>query len=242
MNLRNRISLRFMRRLTATPAGRAHMLSQVADAEGSDEAAIFDRALSRVDDPHLRKLVEKHKADEERHERLFRARLAATNITPPPVPDELKLIHRLDAATGGFLGKPIVDGVGVMQAYALLQVIEERAISQFALMEQAFRPVDPESADTFAAVARDEERHLKYCEAIGRRYAPDEATRVSTVRRFRRIEEEAFQANGAANLRYVFARGYIVASPIARFAWRLLGALQRLALSLRPSSSLPATA
>lgn len=241
MNLRDRMSLRFMRHLVATPTGRAHILGQVADAEGSDEAAIFDRALSRVEDPELRKLIGKHKADEERHERLFRARVAATGVALPPVPEELKLIHRLDAATGHFLERPIEDGRGVMEAYALLQVIEERAIRQFTLMERAFRPVDAESADTFAAMARDEERHLKYCEAIGRRYATDETSRQSTLRRFRRVEERAFRANGAANLRYVLERGYLRAGVVAQLCWRALSYLQLRALATAPSP-LPAAA
>ena len=94
------------------------------------------------------------------------------------MPNELKLIDRLDRAVGGFFAQPIRDRRDVMQAYLMLQVIEERALTQFALFEVAFRGSDDETADVIAGIARDEERHLKYCHAIARRYAPDARDRA----------------------------------------------------------------
>src|SRR5438105_4021049 len=72
MTIEARIQSAFTRRLCSTPQGRAHVLATVAEAEASGESIVFERALARVDDPELQKLIEKHRADELRHERLFR--------------------------------------------------------------------------------------------------------------------------------------------------------------------------
>jgi len=226
MTLRERINLAFIRRLLATPEGRAHVLTQVADAEGSDEAAIFDRLRTRVSDDKLEQLIAKHQADEQRHEALFRACAARAGAEVPPAPADLKLLDRLNVATGRFLDAPFAGDEDVMRAYLLLQVIEERAITQFKLFERAFRDLDPATADTFVEVAKDEERHLKYCHAIARRYAPDEKTRIETLARFRRIEAKVFAENGYANQRYAMEHGWFAGGPIARAMWQALGALQ----------------
>ncbi|HZS42288.1 MAG TPA: hypothetical protein VFF06_35905, partial [Polyangia bacterium] len=73
MDLRAWMTLRFTKRLLATPEGRAHVLNQIADAESNGENQVFEHILAHVDDPQLRKLIEKHQADEIRHEKLFRA-------------------------------------------------------------------------------------------------------------------------------------------------------------------------
>ena len=231
MNLRDRLSLQYTRLLAATPEGRAHVLNQVADAESSGEAQIFDQALARVDDPHLARMIEKHRGDEIRHAELFRARLADTGVDPGPVPENLKMMDRLDRKLGGFLGKPITDSRGVMEAYVVLQVVEERALHQFALIAQAFEATDPQTSRVFEEVGRDEERHLKYCHAISRRYAPDEATRVATLREYRQIEAECFRDNSAANMDYTLEHKF-VANAFRRTAWRLVGALGQLATGL----------
>ncbi len=220
MNLREQMTLRFARRLLKSEKGRAHVLNQIADAESNGENQVFEHVLKHVDDPALRKMIEKHQADEIRHEQQFRACLKRTGVEPGPVPSNLKLIDRLDRAVGGFFAEPITDGKGVMEAYLMLQVIEERAVTQFKVFEEAFRELDPETADTFAQVARDEARHLKYCHAISKRYAPDEKTREETLTRFRALEAKCFAENSAANMDYTFSRGYFSGGPVVKGFWR----------------------
>jgi tRNA isopentenyl-2-thiomethyl-A-37 hydroxylase MiaE len=209
MDVRDAFYLTFMNQLLATNAGRAHVLNQIAESEGQGEAQIFDQVLSQVDDPKLARMVEKHSADEIRHEALFRACLARTGIEPGPVPAELRLMDRLDRALGGFLARKIQGPRDVMDAYLVLQVIEERALHQFGLMERAFRRHDAATAAVLAEVARDEVRHLRYCHAIARRYAPDEATRRERLRAIRLIEASAFRDNSAANMAFVLERGFV---------------------------------
>lgn len=228
MNLNKKLNTLFLEKVLSTPAGRAHVLNQAADAEGSDEAGFFERLLSKVDDPELQKMIRRHEADEKRHESMFLEAVTRTGIQPEPVPSQLKLIEAIDEELGGFFERPITDDRGVMEAYLLLQVIEERAITQFALMEPAFRKVDPETADQIVEIMRDEERHLKYCRAISRRYAPDNQTRESTLRWYRGVEARAFASIGRENLRYNVKHDLLPAGPLAKMGWRLLALVSQL--------------
>ena len=50
MTLRDRLSMAFMKRVIATPEGRAHLLRELADAEGNGENGFFEEVLAKVDD------------------------------------------------------------------------------------------------------------------------------------------------------------------------------------------------
>ena len=217
---RERLSLAFMRRMLASPEGRAHLLSQTAEAESSGEARIFDQALARVDDPELQRLIGRHRADELRHEQLFRDRLRATMTVVPAVPAELRLIDRLDQKLGSILERTITDDRGVLEAYCLLQALEERAVTQFPVMAAALEPVDPESARVFREVLEDEKRHLLYCVAVAKRYAASEAERLEVLSLMRAAETEAFAENQRANLAFALERGLV--SGAAALPWRVL--------------------
>lgn len=114
-----------------------------------------------------------------------------------------------------------------MNTYLLLQVIEERAVTRFPLFEAAFRPVDRETADTFAAVARDEERHLKYCHAIARRYAPDARTHATTLAHYRRAEASVFTETSSLNMSHILSHNLVRLTPAQRLAWTAFGTLVR---------------
>jgi rubrerythrin len=213
------LTARFLRGLLATPRGRAHLLNQVADAEGTDEGAIFDRLLAHVEDPKLRHMIERHRADELRHATLFRGCLARTGVDVGPVPAHLRLLDRLDAHAGHIMEEPVKDDRDVMIAYVMLLVIEERALNQFRQFIPAFRAVDAETAAVFEEVARDEERHLRYCYAISRRYAPGEATWAANLHHFRRLEARAFAENSRANMKHVFDNDLHAANAVERMLW-----------------------
>ena len=225
MNLRERLSLRFIGRVITSPQGRAHLLNQCADAEANGESGFFEHVMAHVDDPALHKMIGKHRDDELRHEQLFLAARDRTGVDVEPVPNELKLIDRLDRAVGGFFAQPIRDRRGIMDSYLMLQVIEERALTQFALFERAFRGSDDATADAIAGIARDEERHLKYCHAIARRYAPDAATQRSTLAELRQVEARCFAENGRANMEYLFDHGYVAVNPVEKLFWKAVNGL-----------------
>lgn len=224
MDLREYLTHRFMKALLRTPEGRAHLLNQVADAEDNGEASIFDQALSWVTDPKLQKIIDHHRRDEIRHGQILRARRDATGAVVGPVPDHLKILDRIDAKLGGFFERPIQNDEGVLTAYLVLLVIEERAVTQFGMFIDAFAAIDPETADTFRSIAADEERHLKYCRAIIRQYAADEATIERRLAEIRAIEAEAFLETSSANVRYSLERG-LIEGRLERWFWRTVNAL-----------------
>src|SRR5689334_21272422 len=97
------LTARFLKTLLATPAGRAHLLNSVADAESSDEGAIFERLLEHVEDEKLRQMIAKHHDDEKRHGDLLRAQLRRTGIDPGPVPEHLRILSRINVLAGGIM-------------------------------------------------------------------------------------------------------------------------------------------
>lgn len=204
-----RLNLAYLNKLAATPAGRAHVLSQAADSESSGEARIFGEVLARAADPELERLILRHRDDELRHERLFRARHAANAPDPRAPPDGLRFVEQLNRALGGILDRPITGARGVLDAYCLLQVLEERAVESFGLFIEAFRGPDPESSAVFAQVLEDERRHLKYCVAVAKRYAASEEERLSVLARMREVEGRVFQQNQLANMEHTLSSGYL---------------------------------
>jgi hypothetical protein len=222
LSLKDRVYARYLHLLVASARGRAFVMAQAGDSEACDEVMIFDLLLEKVDDAELRGMIAKHKADELRHADMFHERAARIGAPVAPLPDELMFIRRMDRALDGFLGSTIAGAEGVMNAYLLLQVIEERAVTQFGMLVPVMRIYDAESAEVVAAVMRDEERHIKYCRAISRRYAPDQATLARALRRMREIELDCFARHSRANLRYTLERGLIEARPWQYALWRLV--------------------
>ncbi len=202
------IGTTFLAQLVTTDAGRQHMLSISVDAEEGDEGHIFEQLADRVEDPKMKQIVERHRDDEVRHAQLFRGCLSRLGLEMQAIPDELKIVHQIAAVTGGF-DDPIETSGDVVAAYAMLLAIEERGVERFPLIADAFRSVDPETADVYLRVARDERGHVNYCESIGRHHAGDDATWRTALAEARAIEEVAFLGVGLANLTYCTERGWV---------------------------------
>jgi rubrerythrin len=216
MNLEMSINRSFLRSLVSHPAGRAQLLSLMVAAEEGDEAGVFDQLVRKADDPELEKLVRRHKEDEARHAGMYRACLARNGLEPQPVPDALMIIRQVGREAGGAFAAGVDAGSAhgivtredVMNTYALLLAIEERGVQRFPLIGAEFRRIgDHETADTFDRVTEDERRHTLYCRAIGRRYAPDDATWERAVAKYRAVEERAFKRVGFATMLYALRKG-----------------------------------
>jgi hypothetical protein len=145
-------------------------------------------------------------------------------VTPPAVPDRLRFILRLDRALAGFAERFVAGELGVMEAYLLLQVIEERAVVQYPAIAAALRRVDRDAAQVVETVIADERRHVRYARAISRRYAPDVATLTRTLARFRRAEALAFAAHGQDFLRFAVDNDLLAIGWPEKLFWRALGA------------------
>jgi rubrerythrin len=231
MTFLERLNLRYLQQMFRTPEGRAHILAQAADSEHSGESAIFQQLLQRVDDPELQRVITRHRDDELRHERMFRARLAAQNARWE-LPAELQLVQRIDREAGGVIDRPIRTDRDVLEAYSFLQALEERAVFSFGLFIAAMRGPDPESAAVFEQILEDEKRHLKYCVAVAKRYAVSEAERLETLERMRAAEARAFKDNQLANMSFTLSHGW-VGGAFETALWRAVRALAT-ALPMKP--------
>jgi rubrerythrin len=236
MTLVDRLTVKFLAQMTKTPQGRVHFLNQVADAENNDEGKVFEALKERAKvDPELSRMVQRHAADEERHGTILRERALATGVPLPTVPDSLKLLHRLDEALGGFFFAPLSSDDDVMRMYLLLQVIEERAVTQMPIFIEGLKETDPESARVFEQIISDEERHLKYCQAVARRYAPSVEVHEETLQHFRRVEAKVFAQNSQRNMRYALDNGFLAIGFFERLAWRAIGLVAALLDPSRPT-------
>lgn len=231
MTFADRLTLAFMTQLFSTPRGRAHLLAMASDAESSGEGRVFEELLLRKDDAELAKLVERHRDDETRHAQVLaeraRANAHAAGVEVPEVPAHLKLVDRLDAALGGFFSRPLETREDVMRAYLVLQVIEERAITQFELYAEAMKEVDPVTSALLEEIGADEARHLCYCHAIARRYAPSDAVHARELEHIRAVEARVFAENSSDNLEYALAQGLLPLGWAGRAAWKAVGGVAR---------------
>jgi hypothetical protein len=191
-DFRTELSTRFLSDLLASPLGRAYVMSQAAAAESSDETVIFDRLLPLVNDPQLQKAIATHKADEERHAELFLQCAARQGVGTLEIPTHLQLLPLIKQEVGNFDAEINTDE-DVMNAYLVLQVIEERAVEQFTMISGVLKKHDPTSALVIEGIMRDEERHLRYCAAISKRYAPSDALLQQRLDQYRNAEGRAFQ-------------------------------------------------
>ena len=217
LTVRATIGRLFLRTLLQTPEGRAHVLTQAAIAEGSDEGAIFEHLVKKVDDAELGKMVKKHAEDEERHAEMFYACADRQGVGRPHIPTHIQVLRILDKRIHLF-DQQVETDADVMEAYLVLQVIEERAIEQFGMVEPVMRRFDTQTADVFKSVAADEQRHLRYCRAIAKRYAPSDARREARLRELREEEAHAFRDHQRAGLSYMLGKGLL--PPAATLFWR----------------------
>lgn len=160
--------------------------------------------------------------DEARHAELLRARVRAIGVTPPPVPRELSIVQRLDDMLGGVGEGFVAKERTIMDAYVLLEVVENRAVEQFPKIAAALAAVDPESAATVRSIWEDEKRHVLYAQAVNKRYAPDADTLARALARVREVEQRAFDENGAAMLRHVLDEGLLDVRFPERVLWRAM--------------------
>lgn len=226
MTIEHALHRAFTKTLVSRPAGKAYLLNQLADAEDNGEATIFEEALAKVDDPKLAQMITRHRDDEIRHGALFRDLVKETGIDPGPVPEDQQMLKIINDMAGGFFDRKIEDTRGVMEAYLILQAIEERAVNQFTLLLEVFEEIDPAVAGVIREIASDEKRHLRYCEAISRRYAPNEEERLAALAKYRRMEAEAYDRARNATFRYLLDH-QLFGTPAQRVMWRALNLASR---------------
>jgi rubrerythrin len=192
--------------LLSTPEGRRRMLSISVDAEEGDEGGVFDRLAEVVDEPELRRVVLRHRDDEARHAALFRGCLARLGMDKEEMPDQLRVIRAMGGGSGA---SRIGSAEAIVRMYAVLLAIEERGVERFPRIAEAFRPHDPETADVYLRVTRDERGHVRYCHRIGRHYAASDKAWQEAVASARSLEETVFAHVSAASVADAEGRGLV---------------------------------
>jgi len=197
-----------LRALLTTPSGREFILSIAVDAEEGDEAGLFDQIADAVDVPELRRVVETHRDDEVRHAGLYRECLRRNGYTKRDLPESLGFIHQL----GNGASRPapqLRTAEDIMWFYALLHAVEERGVERFPMIADAFERHDPETADTYRRVTRDERGHIRYCQRIGRHYAGSDEAWEQALAGAREIEAAAFARAEQAQFAYCVEQGLV---------------------------------
>ncbi len=215
------------RMLLSQRLAKAYVFSSYADAEGSGEGKVFDRALNRATDPKLKNMIRKHQEDELRHERILEERREQLGLPRLVIPPHLKMIDKLSAAAGGLWDLPMDRDEHVARMYTLLFVIEERALEEFSKAADLLEELDDlQSAEVLRSIAADEARHLKYCRAIGRRYAESDEAFERGIETMRDLEQRVYAEQGRSMVKHMIDEG-LLELPVA---WRLfLGPLLRIA-------------
>lgn len=218
-----RIGARFFERLVAGKRGRAFLLNYLQSTEESDEGVVFAALVERVrENEDLQKLVKVHRADEERHAEIFRRAVRRVGGAPEPMPEELHVVGHLDRLLGNWTEK-FMRGhpdVGVLEMYALLLVIEERAVREWPAIVLALRRVDPASAEDVQRVINDEQRHVKYAAAICRRYAKSEEALRATLEHVRTTEARVFDEHTKTLTESCIDRDLLSVNRFERALWR----------------------
>ena len=164
--------------------------------------------------------------DEARHAEMLRTRVRAiidaNGIAAPVVPRSLSIVQRIDDALGGMGAKFVAQERTIMDAYVLLEVVEDRAVEQFPRIAAALERVDPESAATVRSIWEDEKRHVLYARAINRRYAPSPEELTRALARVRAVEQRAFDDNGAAFLRHALDEDLLALHFPESLLWRAM--------------------
>lgn len=222
MFLFKNLFLHFWSRLAATPQGRRHIYSFALAAEEGDEHGVFDLLAESVAAAEHKKLIRVHQADEERHAGLFRECLQRMGASAEEIPHELRIIRRMGSA---FSAESDASG-RVVELYAMLRAIEVRGVEQFPIIAEALRPYDAFGADIFLRVARDEKRHVGFCDIVGGKEAASPGAWQEKVNHYSAMERRAFFTHGLVSLRHAIRGELIVTSPVERFAESVYSGLE----------------
>ncbi|MBT3584218.1 MAG: ferritin-like domain-containing protein [Halobacteriovoraceae bacterium] len=229
-NLEEYLNVLFMRQNLSDRKGLTYLFSQLADAESSNggEIKIFEQLIDYVQDPGLKKVLAVHKADEERHEKMFLHYIELMGTNPITLGDDQRVLSLLERELG-LLKRPVKCDEDVVQLILLLQVIEERAIQEFEALKVAFEK-DLVIVNLLETIIKDERKHLVYCQKVATFYQQDSQKIEQTLNRFRKIEEYCYRQLSANHMTYCMQEDLIKGSFWRRF-WGFMGQLGNLKIN-----------
>lgn len=144
------------------PLLRGWFLNIAAQNEATSGIDVF-AAMRQALPGSVHGLIGRHERDESRHIYALTSRTKALGFSPGKVSGGLELFAALHSELGSPVEPPDGEELSPAKIVALVQVAEERALLQYSFVGPAMRPMDPESADLLASIAKDERRHILYC-------------------------------------------------------------------------------
>jgi len=218
-----RFFLRFMRKLGSTVDGQRFMISQLVETEAmaNGEGNMFPRLLDYVDEPRLHGLIQRHYDDEVRHEGLYRDVIQRIDSNVD-APQDIMVMRLLESMTRSFTDDPVTCDRDVFESYLFIQALEEQAEIDLPLLAGVFDSIDPVIAEVIRSVARDEKKHVRWCDPVVEAFAesPDDLRR--SRRKFRAIAEFAHHRHNLLGADYAYRNGLVKGGALGRWAWRVL--------------------
>jgi hypothetical protein len=161
-------------------AVQLEVFNRLRAAEGFEGRALLTEISARAEDRGLRERLDRHAADEARHERLFEDLVVSLGGTPRPVP-AATFIAEFDrlAERSRHLDRVEGDREGaITDLLAALLVIERKAVLAMTVLKSAL-PLGHPGRLTLASVLADEARHVAWVtEELDRRAATGQRDRV----------------------------------------------------------------
>ncbi len=223
MTLVSRFFLRFMRKLARSPDGQRFILSQLVETEAmaNGEGNMFPRLLAYVQEPRLHRLVQRHYADEVRHEQLYRG-VVGRVASEIDAPQSVMMMRILESLTRPSTAEPIACDDDVLDGYLFIQVLEEHATVDLPLVARVFDDIDPEIAAVVRAVAEDEKKHVGWCDPILAAHAASPEDLEARRLRYRRLAQFAHHRHNLLGCDHAFATGLVQGGPLVHWGWRTL--------------------
>lgn len=167
-------------RVLRDPAARAFILSAYATGESRGEGLFFEHLRELPLSERDRRLVDRHQADEIRHERLLNECLERMGVERQPLPEWLDYVEAVSAEARFPVHDPPRDARGVARGYLMLRAVERRQVERLTMLGDGIEPFDPHAAATVRRIAMDERGHIRVCEVIARALiGAEEAARVA---------------------------------------------------------------
>lgn len=215
-------NIQFLKQALTNKRGLVHLFSQMADAEGgnSGELHLFDKIEAYVQDPAIKKIIKSHKADEEKHEKMFLDYIELLGEKPEVLTDEMRLLKMLDRELN-ILEKPVESDQDVINIMTLLLVIEERAIFEFENLLKVFNN-DWAIKSMLEEAVKDEEKHLKFCHKVINHFGADEDLVKQQYEEYKELEDLAYRKL-SLNLMNFYLEQNFVKGDFAKKFWKFMG-------------------
>ncbi|MDA8793400.1 hypothetical protein N9N67_09145 [Bacteriovoracaceae bacterium] len=139
-------------------------LAEVEEGESGGGENLFDKAINYVKDPALKKMIEIHKLDEERHAKELKSLIRGDYYYDLEDRKDLSYLYLIEKRFFESLTN-IRNDIDLLKFFSILKVLEERAIENYQLyLRTGFKKKD--FIYLFQNIIKDEKKHLRFCDKV----------------------------------------------------------------------------